>query len=237
VSGARWFDGPLIGFDTETSDKDHMSARIVTAAVVTPDAPAVEWLAAVEVDIAAEAQAKHGISVEKARAEGEPSKLVVDQVIEALYLELRAGAGLVVMNAPFDLTLLDAEAVRYGVPTLAERLGHPVRPVIDPLALDRMFDKWRKGSRKLEDLAALYGVELTDAHTAGADALAALEVAVGIGRRYPQARCTAQEMHDKQAAWYPAWAADFQEFRRRTDPTAVIDGQWPVRALTPEVAS
>lgn len=232
MNDTPWFLGPVVSYDCETTGTDPLEARIVTGAVVTRDAPPVEWLAAVEVDIPEEAAAVHGVTTERARAEGEPPKLVVDQICEALSLELRAGSALVIMNAPYDLTVLDAEAARYGLPTLGERLGRQVRPVIDPLTLDRKLDKWRKGSRKLAALAAHYGVGLTDAHTAGADARAALEVAVAIGRRYPQARCTAGELHDRQAVWHGEWAADYQQHLRRTkDPLAVVDGWWPLRLL------
>lgn len=53
-------------------------------------------------------------------------------------------------------------------------------PVIfDPMILDRAFDKYRKGSRKLVDLAAFYGVPVADnAHDAEADCVMAGRVAV-----------------------------------------------------------
>lgn len=234
MNATPWNLGPLVSFDTETSGISVDSDRIVTAAVYVPGSPAEEWLAAVEVDIPADAEAVHHISTAKARAEGEPPKLVVDQVTESLLLEMQRGAALVVMNAPFDIPLLDAECVRYGLPTLAERLGRPVGPVVDPLVLDRAVDRYRRGKRTLESLAAHYGVELTDAHSAGADAAAALEVSLAIAAQYPQLQVPAEVLHGWQITWHERWRVGFQEFKRRTDPNAVVEKGWPVREPEPE---
>jgi hypothetical protein len=50
---------------------------------------------------------------------------------------------LVVANAPFDLTLLEAELGRHGIDTLASRPSG-VRGVVDPMVIDRAFDTYRK---------------------------------------------------------------------------------------------
>src|SRR5690606_9444921 len=84
-----------------------------------------------------------------------------------------------VFNAPYDLSLLHREALRHGL----EPLAAP-SPVIDPLVIDKAVDRYRRGKRTLEVSAEHYGVDLLDAHDAGADAIAAGRVAQAIVRRF-----------------------------------------------------
>ena len=226
---ASWHEGPVASYDCETTGVDPESDRIVSAALIQPDGSVVKWLAAVEVDIPAEAENVHKISTEHARKYGAPPAFVVGEIATALAKHLADGAPLVVMNAPFDLTMLDRECSRYGVPTVADRIGRPVGPVVDPLAMDRAVDKWRKGSRSLETLAKVYGVPLVGAHEAEADAQAALGVALAIAKKHRAVRLDAETLHRAEAIWYRQWAAGYEAHKRKTDPTVVIDGSWPVR--------
>lgn len=229
-----WHTQPLVSWDTETTGIDIETARIVTSAFVWRNADGTHdtstLLADPGIEIPAEATAVHGISTEQARAEGKPAVQVVEDITDRLHTALAGGMALVVMNARYDLSLLDRECRRHGLLTLEQRLGRPIGPVIDPFVIDKQADKYRKGSRKLEALAVHYGVELTDAHTADADALAAVQVAVAIAERYPQLQVDAALLHGWQIDWAERQAEDFQAYKRRTDPTAVIDGSWP---LTP----
>jgi DNA polymerase-3 subunit epsilon len=207
--------------------------RIVSAALVCPNGDIKRWLSDVDgVEIPEAASAVHGISTEYARAHGRPAKQVVAEITDALALDMASGfAALVVMNAPFDLSLLDAECARHGVRPLADRIGR-VAPIIDPLILDRTMDRYRKGRRTLEALAAEYRVNLTAAHSADADAQAALDVARAIADRYMELQAPAWRVHEQQVQWYALWAANFQEFLRRKGETdAVIDGSWPLRPV------
>ena len=68
------------------------------------------------------------------------------------------------------------------------------------------------------------------AHTAKADALAALGVARAIADRFPEVQLPAHRIHMHQVHWHAEWAANFQSFLRgKGDPNAVIDGSWPLR--------
>jgi DNA polymerase-3 subunit epsilon len=114
---------------------------------------------------------------------------------------------LVAFNASFDLLLLDAELRRHGLPTLAERLGREVGPVLDPLVLDRSLDGDRTGPRRLVDLCAHYGVSTGRLHTADADVVATLDVLDAIARRHPElAAMDAPAVHEYQVAARRAWA-------------------------------
>jgi DNA polymerase-3 subunit epsilon len=233
-----WHRGPLAAYDCETTGTVIGTDRIVSAALIRPNGETLRWLTDVDgVEIPAAATAVHGITTEHARAHGRPAKQVVEEIADALAGELSAGrAALVVMNAPFDLSLLDAECARHGVPTVADRIG-TVQPVVDPLVLDRAADKFRKGRRNLGSLAEHYGVALTDAHTADADAQAALDVARAIADRHEQLQVPARVLHGWQVTMHERWAANYQGFLRRSGkPGAVVDGTWPLRPVGGESA-
>ncbi|MEU2582267.1 3'-5' exonuclease [Streptomyces avermitilis] len=236
-----WHEQLLIGFDLETTGTDPREARIVTGAVIEVKGQEPvgrrEWLADPGVQIPADAVAVHGITNERAAAEGSPADQVAESLARTLVGYWQAGVPVVAYNATFDLTLLAAELRRYGLPSLRERLdGLDPAPVIDPYTIDRWVDRYRRGKRNLEAVCTEYGVPLDAAHDATADALAAARLAAAIAQRHPKiAALGPAELHRRQIEWYAAWAADFQSFlRRKGDTTAVVDGTWPLRELADE---
>ena len=231
-----WYRELLIGFDLETTGTDPREARIVTGAVIEVRDGQVlgrkEWLADPGVEIPADAVAVHGISNERAAAEGSPADRVADAIADVLTGYWRTGVPVVAYNAAFDLTLLSAELRRHGLPSLRDRLGGlDPAPVVDPYTIDRRADRYRRGKRNLEAVCAEYGVTLDAAHDAFADALAAARLACAIAARHPKiAALGPVELHRRQIEWHAEWAADFQSFLRRKGETdAVVDGAWPVR--------
>lgn len=229
-----WHERILVSFDCETSGVDVETARIVTAAVVTinPREGTVDtqqWLADPGIDIPAEATAVHGISTEMARGDGRPADEVVGEIAEQLYLGWRAGATAVVYNAPYDLSLLDREMLRHGYGGLLN-----VGPVVDPLCLDKHYDRYRKGSRKLVDVARHYGIELSelDAHGAAADALAAARVAWKLARVYPELGAMSHdELHTAQVAWYREQAISLGRYFASQGKTEPVPTDWPIRPV------
>ena len=225
-----WHTGRRVGFDLETTSRDPRTARIVSAALVEFDAGpdgeqtvrTREWLVNPGVEIPAETTAIHGISTERDVSEGQPASEAVAQLAGALTTEFEQGTPVVVMNAPYDLTVLREEAARHGV-----GFPHP-SPVIDPLVIDKQVDKYRRGKRTLSDLCGVYEVLLDDAHLAAPDAKAAVEVADCMAAAYPQLQIRAEELHELQIRWKAEQAADFQAYLRRTKPDAVISGAWPL---------
>lgn len=231
-----WYQELLIGFDLETTGTDPREARIVTGAVIEVRDGQVlghrEWLADPGVEIPADAVAVHGISNERAAAEGAPADRVADAIANVLVGYWHTGVPVVAYNAAFDLTLLSAELRRHQLPSLSERLGgREPAPVLDPYTVDRSVDRYRRGKRNLEAVCAEYGVPLESAHDASADALAAARLACAIAVRHPKvASLGPAELHRRQIEWYAEWAADFQSFlRRKGDADAVVDGSWPMR--------
>lgn len=225
-----WFDS-LGVFDLETTGIDVETSRIVSAHVGVLDATGglVEewnWLADPGVDIPEQASAVHGITTERARAEGLPAAQVVGEIIDVLTSIFQRGLAVTIYNAPYDLSLLHHEALRYRLQPLTEPA-----PIIDPLVLDRVVDKYRKGKRTLEAAATAYGVSLIDAHDASADAVAAGRVAQAMARKFPaQLAIESTILHAQQVAWSSEQAIDFQDYMRRThNPQYTTSGVWPVR--------
>lgn len=210
-----WTRRPLVGFDLETTGLDVENDRIVTGSVVRwggglPTDPRTWYSDLGGAEISADATAIHGITTEAARATGRPAAEVVAEIAEALSEYASAGWPIVVMNAPFDLTLLERECARYGVRSVWD--ATPV--VLDPWVLDKYLDRYRRGKRTLVDLCHHYGVKLEGgAHNSEVDAKAACAVAWKIGSRYPRiGREDIGELHEMQARWarelrdqYLAW--------------------------------
>ncbi|KOX29781.1 MULTISPECIES: 3'-5' exonuclease [Streptomyces] len=232
-----WISGPLVAFDLETTGTDIETDRIVTAAVVTVDADerppeARTWLLDPGVTIPRQASAIHGISTEHARRNGAAAAPAIEEITSAVAEVLNSGTPLVVMNARYDLSLLDRECRRHGIEPLAKRLsgGASLSPVIDPLVLDKHVDRYRKGSRNLQALCEHYGVPLNDAHNAVADAVAAARAARSMGIKHSVIGTLGPaELHDLQVRAAAEQAASLQRYLRRTsNPEATIESAWPV---------
>ncbi|MER6607329.1 exonuclease domain-containing protein [Streptomyces sp. NPDC000927] len=231
-----WHTGRLAGFDLETTGVDVETDRIVTACIIECGGgyslTSTTWLADPGIDIPAEATAVHGISTEKARTDGRPAADVVEEIVHALVEAVDAGRPVVIMNAPFDLTLLDREARRYGITPLTDLVGDELR-VIDPRVMDKAVDPYRKGRRTLTDLCAHYGLRCDAAHTADADALAACRVAWVLAERWSQLRGTAlDQLHAVQRQWAAQQAVSYASYLARTPgreaESATVRPEWPL---------
>lgn len=183
-------------FDLETTGVDVESDRVVTAYVGVLDATgrqiaARSWLADPGVPIPEGATAVHGITTGHARADGRPSLEVVAEVTAALRSLLEQNVPVVAYNAAFDFSLLAHEAARHRIVPLTDPF-----PVIDPLVIDKAYDRYRRGRRTLEVVAAHYAVVLEGAHEASADAIAAGRVAQALARRFHPPRHVGGAAHE-----------------------------------------
>ncbi|MEU6094845.1 3'-5' exonuclease [Streptomyces sp. NPDC047079] len=238
-----WYEGPLAAFDTETTGVDVETDRIVSAAVVVQDAPGTRprvsrWLVNPGVPVPAEATAVHGLTEEHLQHNGRWPSPVMEEIAKELAEQAALGRPLVVMNAPFDLTLLDRELRRHRACALERWFASQPLCVLDPRVLDKHLDRYRKGRRTLTDLCAHYGVALKGAHDAAADAVAALEVVRALGRRYATRleRLTPVELHSLQTGWHAAQARGLQAWFARSGTEEVVDTAWPLRPELPAAA-
>ncbi|HEX5566719.1 MAG TPA: 3'-5' exonuclease [Streptomyces sp.] len=238
-----WYEGPLAAFDTETTGVDPERDRIVSAALVVQDAPNApvrtrNWLVDPGVPVPERATAVHGLTGEHLREHGRRPAEVVGEVARALVAQRAAGRPLVVMNAPFDLTLLDRELRRHRGTSLTRCTDSSPLCVLDPRVLDRHLDRYRKGRRTLADLCGHYGVELAGAHDAAADATAALRLVREVGRRFAPrlSPLSPAELHTLQAVWHAAQARGLQAWFARRGSEEEVDPAWPLRPELPAAA-
>src|SRR5699024_1405469 len=161
----------LAAFDLETTGVDPTTARIVSASVVRlhggQPAQRADWLADPGIEIPDSAAAVHGITTAHARAHGRPHDVVVAEIVDELPQSWALGYTVVVYNAAYDLRILATQHPGFTIDG----------PVFDPLVVDRAKVRYRPGKRTLEKVAAAYGVALSDAHDAYADAQAAGQIA------------------------------------------------------------
>jgi len=233
AAATRWFEQRLTAFDLETTAADPEVARIVTACVVHVGGgeltAARSWLLQPDgYDIPAEASAIHGITTEKARAEGMPAVTAIGEIATELRAAWGFGRPVIVFNAQYDFTVLDRELRRNALNPLT--LG----PVIDPRVLDKQGDVYlgfhRRGSRKLVDQCAHYDCKLDGAHDAAFDAIAAARLAYRIAQKFGAFACsTPEELHRSQVQWFAEQAASLERHFRSKGKDDVVDRDWPVR--------
>lgn len=229
VRRVTWHESIRAGFDLETTGRDPRTALIVTATLVMVDeqgraASSAEWLVDPGVPIPAEAAEVHGVTTERAQAEGMPAAQGVTEITETLRDLFAAGIPVVAFNGVYDFTVMDREARRHGLTPLE------ARPVIDPFVLDKQVDRFRKGKRTLSAVSEHYGVTLENAHTSAADALAAVQVADALAAQYEQLRVAPVDLHERQVRWKAEQAESFEQYLRRKDPQATVSRHWPVEA-------
>ena len=214
----------MLAFDLETTAANPKQARIVTSALVRidgRDVQKIEHLADPGIEIPQEATNVHGITTEKARAEGRPHEVVLKDTVEAIKAAWEDGLTLIVYNAAFDLTVLRSLTGDFTV----------TGPVYDPYVIDRVSDKWRKGKRTLGAVCEHYGVELGNAHEATADALAAARVAwKQVRQHYPNlAQMEENELMEFQAVkWYEDRVAFKKYLEGKGRDASDVSTAWPL---------
>ncbi|HEY9367888.1 3'-5' exonuclease [Streptomyces sp.] len=232
----NWHLGRLCGFDLETTGIDVESDRIVTACVVGcgggQPTDSRTWLADPGIEIPDGAAKVHGITTEKARAEGRPAADVIAELVTALASAARDGEPIVAMNAAYDLTLLDRECARHGVKSLWDYTD-AIPLVVDPRVLDKRVDRFRRGGRTLTDLTKHYRVPLDGAHTADADAIAACRVAWRIATQNGQiADLALPDLHEQQVEWAREQAGSLRDYFAKTPgkehQAASVRTEWPL---------
>lgn len=239
-----WTQKTLYSFDCETTGIDVLHDRLVTATVAKIEGGrhvgARSWLIDPGTDIPAQATAVHGITTQHAREHGEQPGDAVADIAGVVAGVLLAGRPLVVFNAAYDLSLLEAELLRHDLPPLSVRVPSARwHTLIDPMVLARGIDKeqrsFAKGRKyRLPDLCERYGVPFVESHDATADAVGAGLLAIAILDAEPLvAGLDPDELFARQQSWraedqrsFRAWAARQGTARRFDD----IDDGWPLHS-------
>ena len=235
----EWWTQPFCGFDVESTGVNVEEDRIVSACFVTitptPEPPwkvdARNWLIDPGVPIPDGAARIHGITTERARAEGRPPAEALYQIRMALAAAMEAGMPIVGTNLCYDMTIFDRELCRHGhseVSLLDCELG----PCVDVYVLDKEVDRFRKGKRTLDALCRHYHVRLDGAHDAAFDAVAACRLAWRIvtGSNVLMGM-SAWELHRAQVGWRRDQQIGLREHFLKTDrkrDAAGIVEAWPI---------
>lgn len=224
----------MLGYDSETTGVEQDALILSATLLFIADRQVNSQTLYLNhgVPIPPESTKVHGLTDEFIAANGHLPSLALDEICSSIQGNLSSGVPLVGMNIEFDLTRLDRNCRRYGMPTLSDTCPR-LAPVIDAWVLDKGADRYRKGPRNLAALAAIYRVPWDEdqAHTSAADALAAARVAWRIGRMYPPlGALSLTELHDLQTIWKRQQDVNFAAYLRRNNkPVDGLDGQWPVR--------
>jgi DNA polymerase III subunit epsilon len=153
--------------DFEATGVDATTEHAVTAAIVDihPDRrpEVIHWTLDPGVEVPTEAVEVHGYTRDRVldlvggpgRAlrvgGGTSTSMTVDgalaEIAGLVAMAMHTEVPLVVANAPYDLTLLEAELGRHGIDSLTCRPSG-IRGVVDPMVIDRAFDTYRKACYK-----------------------------------------------------------------------------------------
>lgn len=231
----NWHKGLMLAFDSETSGVDVENDRIVTACAslingTSGEANTKTWLANPGIDIPAGATEVHGITTEYAAEHGDDPHMVVKTLCDTLMSQVYKGVPIVGFNLQYDCTLLDRECRRHRLEPFGDRLAAARGVVIDAFVLDKAIDRFRKGSRKLVDVCAHYGVRIDGAHDASHDAIAAARVAYRIAQRNPRiAAMPLDELHAMQVKAKAEQARSFRDYLiKKGERADDVREEWPI---------
>lgn len=228
----------IVVMDFETTGIDVLNDRIVQGflGVMDRDGEWIEkreWIVDPGIPIPQGASDVHGISNEFVKEHGILPDLAIADIINALYWYMQPPKRsmphrpLVTFNGCYDLSILAAEAERYGVTESLSTI-----PMIDVYVCDKAVDKYRRGSRKLVNVAAVYGVPVEEnAHDAGADCLMTGRTAWKLIDKW---QGTLNGLCDKQEAWADEQRQSLEDYFEKEGKTnddgskIIIDRGFPV---------
>ena len=213
----RWIDRPLLGFDTETTGTSVRDDRIVTVALVhsvgqgRENETVATWLIDPGMPIPEQASAIHGISTEHAAAHGMAPAAALEEVAAMIAEALGADVPLVAFNGAFDVQIIENELRRHELPTIADRLGHDVAPLVDPLVIDR-------------------GVQQDGRlHTADVDVSSTLDVLRAMVAKHPAlAETSLEELFRQEMQWHREWAENFIGYMKKQGKDVDVSTTWPL---------
>lgn len=219
-----WHRTPLASLDFETTGVDPRRDRVVSYALLGDIGPGSVGLINPGVPIPPSSTDVHGITDETV-ADAQGAAIGIAMVVDWIQGLIDRRVGLVVFNAPYDLTMLRAEAERWGVhqPDWDRLL------VVDPYVIDWGIERGRLGGSKLTDVCDYYGVAIDNAHDASCDARAARDVACEMGAR--QSGIGAESLSglaQRQREWFALRAESWNEYASKNDRGLEDPHGWPI---------
>lgn len=245
-----WTSGTLYGFDVESTGTDVFTDRIVTATVVKiVDGAAADmrtWLIDPGIEIPEAATNVHGITTDRARAEGVHPSEALPGIRDTIAGVLRARIPLVAFNAAYDLSILESELRRWDLqPLTAVVVDDAWHTLLDPFVLAKGLEhnlrrQYVKGRTfKLPDLCKRYRVPFEETHDATADATGAGLLAIALGLEEPM--FTEQgpaRLHQLQKTWRRGQADSLRaHFEKNGIEHDGVDGSWPLHSRLLEKAN
>jgi DNA polymerase III subunit epsilon len=230
---ASWVHDEWLAFDLETTGVDVQTDVPVSFALVDMRDGEVISSRYSLVDPGREippgASEVHGISTERAQAEGIPLDVAIEEIASALADASARSVPVVGFNLAYDLTMIDACCRRLDGCGLVERGWSG--PVLDPIVMDKHLDRYRKGGRTLGVLCEAFGVTNEAAHDARGDAIAAALLLRAYAERFDEIGGTElDELYRSQMTWHRTWAGGFSDYLLRNGRSGLGDEEfeWPI---------
>lgn len=228
-------DPVFLIWDCETTGVDTDEDRIVQLVIATADAEGNlmshrEWLIDPGVPIPEEATAVHGLTNTYLEENGDTPEHALAQALS--FFHTYEHLTWVAYNLSFDASIITAEAARHlgrhaDPGEWVDDLWITYSQLFDPLIVDRAKDRYRKGKRKLLNVAEHYGVayDAERLHNALYDVEITAKVAAKVAGKY------GIPSNSEQADMHRAWAENFESYLRgvKKDDTIVIEKSWPLR--------
>lgn len=223
--------------DAESTGVDITQDRILTfyAMIQGIDGELVReqsWTINPGVEVPKGASDVHGMTTEWVREHGRKDVDVAIKEIAQFHIDaMLGGIPIVGFNHSYDLGLLDHEISRH---MRGFALGLRGAQHFDPIVYDRAMDKYRKGGRKLLQVAAHYGITIDESrlHEAKYDVEVTARLAWILLKKSPY---TLAQLQSLQLEWKRSWAEHLTEYFAKEDKTEedgspiIVDGSFPWR--------
>lgn len=224
----NWVNGPMLGFDLETTGTNPYECRTVDMALVLDDPSEGdyiewEWLVNPGIEIPLEATAIHGISTDQVIQNGISTADAMIQLNECLDIVNKAYGEMppfVIYNAAYDIPILIRES--------EGKIGLNWE-ILDPMVIDRALDTYRAGKRTLTAVSAAYQLAVKNAHRAIGDCKSAIRLMRAIGKHYPRlTEKHPREIHAMEVRAYREQMQQFIDYRRiNGELEFTCNTQWP----------
>lgn len=173
----------------------------------------------------------HGMTDEWVQENGGDPRKGINDIYVFLSDAVLDGIPIVGYNNSFDLGILSHEVRRYFGFDMANTIGKN-GIFFDPIIYDRAMDKYRKGNRKLESVAPVYGVPFDPelAHDAKYDVEVTCKLAWKMLQKSPY---TLEQLQGWQALWKKEWAEHLTQYFESIGKTnddgskIVVNGAFP----------